>query len=132
MGKYKILIGESQAIVALDFKARLERMGYEVCGVFGNGREAVAGAEDLRPDLVLLDLDLCGEMDSVEAGRRLGARLKVPVIYLTTFTGQNQVDPDRLDQAVWMVGKMLVSDNELSSTMSLALTEGPGGPRGSA
>ncbi|AAB85055.1 MULTISPECIES: response regulator [Methanothermobacter] len=50
-----ILIVEDEALIAADLRTRLERMGYEVVGAAGDGREALKLIAEKRPDLVLMD-----------------------------------------------------------------------------
>ena len=89
-----ILIVEDEGVIALDIRATLGRLGYTVAAVAATGSEAIARVEELRPDLVLMDIHLRGEMDGVEAARAIRDRFGVPVIYLTAFA-----DPATLQRA---------------------------------
>ena len=89
-----ILIVEDEGVIALDIRATLGRLGYTVAAVVATGREAIVRVEELRPDLVLMDIHLRGEMDGVEAARAIRDRFAVPVIYLTAFA-----DPATLQRA---------------------------------
>jgi CheY-like chemotaxis protein len=86
----KILIVEDESIVQLDLQSRLRRLGYAVVGVASSGEEAVAKAIDLAPDLVLMDVRLDGNMDGVEAARRIRVVRPVPVVYVTAFADSTQ------------------------------------------
>ncbi len=88
----RILIVEDEAIVALDLQMQLQDMGYTVCGVADNGADAVERALSLRPNLILMDIVLKGEMDGVEAATRIGHALQVPVIFLTAYSDSATVD----------------------------------------
>jgi two-component system, cell cycle sensor histidine kinase and response regulator CckA len=94
MSKARILIVEDEAIVAADLSQKLARLGYEIAGVTGGGPEAVQLARERRPDLVLMDIRLQGEMDGVEATQAIGRDSAVPVIYLTAHA-----DPATLERA---------------------------------
>ena len=63
----RLLIVEDERVVALDLKNILRRLGYTLAGVTASGVEAVELCDSLRPDLVLMDIFLGGEMDGVEA-----------------------------------------------------------------
>ena len=63
----KILIVEDEAIIALIIEKLLLSLGHEVCGTTASGEEALTQAEALKPDLVLMDIRLSGEMDGIEA-----------------------------------------------------------------
>jgi CheY-like chemotaxis protein len=78
--KGRILIVEDESIVRLDLQQRLERMGHTVVGLASEGEEAVAKAVELKPDLILMDVRLEGEMDGIEAAGRIRERQATPVI----------------------------------------------------
>jgi len=68
----KILIVEDESIVAFNLQQRLELMGYEVAGVADTGAESLALVAEHKPDLVLMDIHIKGEMDGIEVASRLG------------------------------------------------------------
>jgi CheY-like chemotaxis protein len=82
----KILVVEDEQIVALDIKGMLQRLGYVVTGLAATGETAIGKAELTRPDLVLMDIKLRGDMDGVQAAQEIKARYGIPVIYLTANT----------------------------------------------
>jgi CheY-like chemotaxis protein len=88
------LVVEDEGIVAQEIKSRLEKSGYTICAVAHDGDTAIARAEALRPDLVLMDIRLKGDMDGIEAAGQIGDRLGIPVVYLTAYT-----DPATLERA---------------------------------
>jgi hypothetical protein len=94
MSAARILIVEDERIIAKGIEKRLRALGYEVAGVAGTGEDAVRLAEAERPDVVLMDINLGGGIDGVEASARIRARADVPVIFLTAFS-----DADTLARA---------------------------------
>ncbi len=84
----KILIVEDEHIIALDLQARLKRQGYDVVGAVPSGEKALERAAVARPDLVLMDITLEGNMDGVQAGKRLREGFHIPVIYLTAHVDE--------------------------------------------
>ncbi|MBC7185639.1 MAG: response regulator [Calditrichaeota bacterium] len=93
--KAKILVVEDEQIVALDMKGMLQRLGYVVTGLAATGEQAIDKAGLTRPDLVLMDIKLRGEMDGVQAAQEIKARYGIPVIYLTANT-----DPETYERAM--------------------------------
>ena len=81
-----ILIVEDERIIALDLKVILKRLGYCLAGITASGAEAVDLCNALRPDLVLMDIFLKGEMDGVDAACVIQSECGIPVIYLTAHT----------------------------------------------
>jgi len=86
MTQATLLVVEDEAIVAQEIKSRLEKVGYSVCGVARDGERAVAEAERLTPDLVLMDIRLKGAMDGIEAAGLIRERCSIPVVFLTAYT----------------------------------------------
>ncbi len=86
--KPRILVVEDEAIVAADIQDRLQLLGYEVVGVADTGPMAIEKAAALKPDLILMDIMLKGEMPGTEAAGHIRAQLHLPVIYLTASSNQ--------------------------------------------
>lgn len=89
-----ILLVEDEVLIAQDEMRLLERLGYSVCKHVVRGDQAVAAAEELHPDLVLMDIYLPGDMDGIEAAITIRARWSIPVIFATAYS-----DDDTLDRA---------------------------------
>jgi len=82
MSPSRILVVEDDFIESMDIQRCLESFGYEVVGVASYGEEAVKMANDLRPDLILMDIVLKGDWDGIESYEKI-KYLDIPVIYLT-------------------------------------------------
>jgi two-component system, cell cycle sensor histidine kinase and response regulator CckA len=87
----QILVVEDESIVAKDLQNRLSSLGYSVPAVASSGEEAIHKAMETKPDLILMDIMLPGEMDGIEASRRIADRLDVPIIYLTAYSDDDTV-----------------------------------------
>jgi two-component system, cell cycle sensor histidine kinase and response regulator CckA len=85
MTETRILIVEDEGLVALDIERRLEKLGYGVAGIASSGQEAIELAAAESPDLVLMDIDLRGEMDGIEAAARIREQHDLPIVFLTAF-----------------------------------------------
>jgi len=86
--KSRILVVEDEAIVAADITDRLKSLGYDVIGPVDNGVAAIEKSVELRPDLVLMDIMLKGEMTGTEAASQIRTELHIPVIYLTANSNE--------------------------------------------
>ncbi len=82
----RILVVEDERIIARNLESRLKKLGHTVVGSVGGGAEAVRRADELRPDLVLMDIDLGGGMDGIEAAGLIRAAADIPVVYLAAFS----------------------------------------------
>jgi PAS domain S-box-containing protein len=94
MTNAQILIVEDEIIIAENIRARLNSLGYAVSAIVFSGEEAIQKAAETRPDLVLMDIKLEGDMDGVEAAEQIRARFDIPVVYLTAYA-----DDDTLQRA---------------------------------
>lgn len=83
---YRIVIVEDEILIARELEVRLGDLGYEVAGIASSGREALELVEQTRPDLVLMDIVLKGEMDGITAATEIRRRYSLPVIFVTAFT----------------------------------------------
>ncbi len=86
MTNAKILIVEDEAIVALELKYRLTKLGYNVCGTASTGVKAIEIAEAKKPDLALMDVKLKGTMNGIEVASTLQEKMRIPSIFLSAFT----------------------------------------------
>ncbi|MCA1758650.1 MAG: response regulator, partial [Bacteroidales bacterium] len=80
--KYKILIVEDEILVATDIQESLESLGYTVQGIADTGLKAIEAVENKLPDLILMDINLKGEMTGIEAAKIISKESDVPIIYL--------------------------------------------------
>ncbi len=120
MDKPKVMIVEDEAIVALDIKNRLKMLGYEPAGTARTGREALEAARETRPDVILMDIMLDGEMDGIDAARAISAEMSAPIIYLTAYADQRTLDRAKVTQPFGYIIKPF-EDRELNLTIEMAL-----------
>ena len=74
MEKAKILIAEDEPIIGIDIQNTLQNKGYDVPAVIPSGEEAVRKAEELDPDLILMDITLSGKIDGIDAVKKIRER----------------------------------------------------------
>jgi len=92
MKTIQILVVEDERIVADDIKMIVQRLGYVVSGMASSGEEAVKKAEEIHPDLVLMDIVLEGKMDGVESASIIRYRFDIPVVYLTSYSDKKTLE----------------------------------------
>jgi len=120
MKKTRILVAEDERIVALDVKNRLELFGYEVCGPVYSGEHAVMATMESRPDLVLMDIMLEGEVDGVEAARRIQKRYDIPVIFLSAFSDEVTIERAKISEPYGYILKPF-DGKEIHTIIEMAL-----------
>jgi DNA-binding NarL/FixJ family response regulator len=79
----RVVIAEDEAVFALDIRTIIEDAGGEVAGVAARGQDAITLAAKLRPDIVLMDVHLMGELDGIEAARAIKAMRGIAVLFVT-------------------------------------------------
>jgi len=83
MSKINILIVEDESIIAMELEDRLNHMGYFVSGSIGNGDTALKKIPELRPDLVLMDINIHGSRNGIETAVLIKEKYNIPFVYLT-------------------------------------------------
>jgi response regulator NasT len=90
----RVLIAEDEALIRLDLAEMLGEEGYDVVGEAGDGETAVKLAEELRPDLCILDIKM-PIMDGLAAAEKIAGARIAPVIILTAFSQRDLVERAR-------------------------------------
>src|SRR3954451_18555296 len=86
MMQTSVVIVDDDAILRLDLSSMLEAMGYRVVGQAADAQHAISLARKLRPDLVIMDIKLRGEVDGIAATQILMAEQIAPVLLLTGYS----------------------------------------------
>jgi DNA-binding LytR/AlgR family response regulator len=82
----RILIVEDEMIIGANISLQLTALGYEVSGVIPRGEEALVHIRQNKPNIVLLDIQLKGNMDGVQTAELMQRDFNIPIIYLTANT----------------------------------------------
>ena len=115
----KVLIVEDERIVARHLRQRLSLLGYQVSIATG-GLQALDQISNYRPDVVLMDINIEGDIDGIETSARIPAGLQVPVIYLTAYSEEATLERARKTQPHGYLVKPF-SERELHATIQMAL-----------
>ncbi|RJQ51199.1 MAG: response regulator [Desulfobacteraceae bacterium] len=120
MSRAKVLIVEDEGIEALDLEHRLISLGYASPGVASTGEEAVKMAQELCPDLVLMDIMLPGKIDGVTAAEKIQERFDIPIIYLTAYADEATLQRAKITEPYGYIVKPF-KERELHITIDMAL-----------
>ncbi|HSS68259.1 MAG TPA: response regulator [Nocardioidaceae bacterium] len=90
----RVVIAEDEALIRLDLAEMLAEEGYQVVGAAGDGERAVALAEELHPDLVVMDVKM-PKLDGISAASRIAEQRIAPVVILTAFSQRDLVERAR-------------------------------------
>ncbi|MBD2448367.1 response regulator [Nostoc sp. FACHB-152] len=122
MTNANILVVEDEAIVAKDLQNRLKKFGYKVCGITSSGQEAINKAREIKPDLILMDVRLKGQIDGIKAAEEIHKYLDVPVIYLTAYADENTLERAKITDPFGYLLKPF-KERELQTSIEIALTK---------
>ena len=120
MQRPSILIVEDEAVVAIDLEQRLGDLGYTVAGRVTTAEEAITQTVQLQPSLVLMDVALDGQLDGIDAAKKIRERMDVPIVYLTAHTDSGTLDRAKDTEPGGYVLKPY-SERELHAAIELAL-----------
>ena len=81
----RIMIVEDEVLLSIVYQAELERIGYEVLTPVISGEEAIQLAEEERPDVILMDINLYGMLNGIETGRIIKSKYSIPIIFITGY-----------------------------------------------
>jgi PAS domain S-box-containing protein len=115
----KILVVEDEEITAMDIQRRLKTLGYIVPKTVSSGEEAIKKVKEDNPDLVLMDINLKGEMDGIEAALKIHSFSDIPVIYLTAFSDEKTLERAKITEPYGYIVKPL-KDRELQINLEIA------------
>ena len=115
-----ILIVEDEGIVAFNLQQRLSHMGYLVPDVAVSGTETLALVAQSRPDLILMDIHIEGDMDGIDVAERIQETGTVPVVYLTAYSEDATLERARKTRPYGYLIKPF-SERELHATIQMAL-----------
>ncbi len=86
MKKYsKILLVEDETLIAISLGMQLETAGYTICGQIGAGENAINAVREHEPDLIIMDINLAGSIDGIEAAKAIRQTHSTPIIFMTGY-----------------------------------------------
>ncbi len=120
MAKSRILIVEDEAIIASVIASALRKFDYEVVDILDNGPDAVAVALEKRPDLLLMDIRIHGDMDGISVVEQVQRQADIPVIYLTAYADDSTLERAKRTKPYGYIPKPF-QEIELRTSIEMAL-----------
>jgi len=120
MAHAQILIVEDESSVAEQMQILLESLGYTVPAVTASGKEAIEKAAATRPDLILMDIELQGSIDGIEAAKQILDRFDIPIIYVTAHADEATLQRAKITEPFGYVIKPF-KRRDLHTTIEMAL-----------
>lgn len=116
----KILIVEDEYITAKSLGNSLEKMGHSVVDIAISAEHAMACVKKREPDIVLMDIKLCGETDGIEAARQIKERFHIPCVFTTAYADEQTLERAKLAEPYGYILKPF-SDQDIQSNVEMAL-----------
>jgi two-component system, cell cycle sensor histidine kinase and response regulator CckA len=116
----RVVIAEDESLIAEELRTRLQRMGLDVSCTVASAEDALDAVARTSPDLVLMDIQLKGRMDGIEAAGRIRQRFHVPVIYLTAHSDAATIARAKVTEPFGYLLKPF-DERDLRVTIELAL-----------
>jgi len=123
----RILIVEDERVVADATKGFLVELGYDVIGTPCKGDDAVNMALRSRPDLIIMDIRLKGEMDGITAVEKIHEVLYLPVVYLTAYSEPSTIERANRTRHSGFIKKPVMNDDLEITVAAVIRKEGDKG-----
>ena len=120
MDKRKIIIVENEFAVRMELQTILEDEGYDVIATTGEAKDAIEKTEQLRPDLIFMDIKLDGKMDGFEAADIIKQQFGIPIIILTAYADEYKLEQLKITMPFGLILKP-VQRKDLRVTVEMAL-----------
>ncbi len=120
MTNARIMIVEDEWIAAEDTRNSLQNLGYSVSSLASTGKEAIQKAKEDKPDLVLTDIVLEGEMDGIEVAKQIYSSFDIPFIYLTAYADDKILERIKITEPFGYIVKPFTNE-DLKIAIELAL-----------
>lgn len=120
MSNERILIVEDEPITAMNEQQIIESLGYSVTAIANTGEQAIASANEDRPDLVMMDINLGAGMDGIETATEIRLRYRIPVIFVTAHGDQKILDRAKKSEPFGYVLKPF-SKEEIAVSIEIAV-----------
>ena len=117
-----ILIVEDELLIAKNLSHKLQKLGYQIADIVSSGADAIQRAGELKPDLILMDIVIKGDLDGIETAAIIHQKLDIPIIYTTAYA-----DDETLQRAenTGSYGYLLkpFKEREMHATIKIALSK---------
>jgi DNA-binding LytR/AlgR family response regulator len=120
MAKTNVLVVEDESIVSKDIQHSLKKLGYNVVGAAATGEKALELAISERPDIILMDIMLKGDMNGIETAEKIKEDLRIPIIYLTAYADESTLEKAKITEPYGYIIKPF-KEVDLHTSIEMAL-----------
>ena len=120
MAKINVLVIEDESIVSKDIQHSLKKLGYNVVGAASTGEKAIELADSTKPDIILMDIMLKGEMNGIAAADEIRKNNSIPVIFLTAYADESTLSKAKITEPYGYILKPF-KEIDLHTTIEMAI-----------
>jgi DNA-binding LytR/AlgR family response regulator len=120
MSNINVLVVEDESIVSKDIQHSLKKLGYTVVGAASTGEKAIELALSERPDIVLMDIMLKGDMNGIEAASLIKEQIAIPVIFLTAYADESTLSKAKISEPYGYILKPF-KEIDLQTSIEMAI-----------
>lgn len=120
MCKARILVVEDEVIIAMEIKNNLRSLGYEVTSIVDSSSKAIQKAEQDKPDLILMDIRIKGDLDGIETAEIIRNRFGIPVVFSTAYLDEERIERAKITMPFGYLLKP-IQERDLKVTLEMAL-----------
>lgn len=120
MEEIKVFVVEDEAIVSKDIQVCLKKLGYSVIGTFSSGEDILQALKEKKPDIILLDIMLSGEISGVEVSANVKKEYNIPVVFLTAYTDEKTLSKAKVTDPYGYIIKPF-KEIDLRTSIEMAL-----------
>lgn len=120
MSKINVLVVEDESIVSKDIQHSLKKLGYNVVGASATGEMAIELAGSEKPDIVLMDIMLKGEMNGIQAAEQIKQKHEIPIIFLTAYADESTLSKAKITEPYGYILKPF-KEIDLHTTIEMAI-----------
>ncbi|MGB1102908.1 MAG: response regulator [Crocinitomicaceae bacterium] len=120
MAKTNVLLVEDESIVSKDIQHSLKKLGYNVVGAASTGEKAFELAVSTKPDIILMDIMLKGDINGIQTAEQVKEELNIPVIFLTAYTDEATLSKAKVTEPYGYIIKPF-KEVDLHTSIEMAL-----------
>jgi DNA-binding LytR/AlgR family response regulator len=120
MSNINVLVVEDESIVSKDIQHSLKKLGYTVVGAASTGEKAIELALTEKPDIVLMDIMLKGDMNGIEAADSIKKQMSIPVIFLTAYADESTLSKAKISEPYGYILKPF-KEIDLQTSIEMAI-----------
>lgn len=120
MEKIKILIVEDELLIAENLAMKLKKFGYVIVGIVTSGQAALKHVQSSKPNLILMDIAIKGNIDGIETAAKIGETEEIPIIYLTAYADDETLERATQTNCYGYILKPF-KDRELHATIKVTI-----------